>query len=250
MYFDESIRNNGSFIVGALVVSHEDLSIRVRKEWCDMGLDANTQEFKSSTLKAGNRTSQLQRDVLRGILQTSRLGLVVCPSFDRGRLGEHAIGLVLQLLDSGVLENGSHELYIDEGITLPETKKQAIRGRGVSVNTGQDSRMVAGIQVADHTAHTLGIMLLEEAGIIRKSVLAGDNSGYEPDLGIELGFELWAGLRYSFFGKDELASNSSEVLDPHRIVEGFGLYVAPSCDGDLADLARRRFGSIYLGCIH
>ena len=135
MYFDELIRNNGSFIVGALVVSHEDLSIRVAKEWRDMGLDGNI-EFKSSTLKAGNRTSQLQRDVLRGILQTSRLGLVVCPSFDRGRLGEHAIGLVLQLLDSGVLENGSHELYFDEGITLPNARKQAIRGRGVSVNTG------------------------------------------------------------------------------------------------------------------
>ena len=250
MYFDESIRSNGSFIVGALVVSDEDLSIRVANEWRDMGLDANTQEFKSSTLKFGSPTSQLQRVVLRGILQTSRLGLVVCPSFDRDRLGEHAVGLVLQLLDSGVLENGSHELYFDEGITLPAASKQAIKGRDVSLNTGQDSRLVAGIQVADHAAHTLGVMLLEEAGIISKSVRAGDNSGYEPDLEIELGFELWAGLRYSFLGQDKLAIDSSEVFDPHRIVDGFGLYVAPSCDDDLADLARRRFGSIYLGCIH
>ena len=93
--------------------------------------------------------------------------------------------------------------------------------------------MVAGIQVADHAAHTLGVMLLEEAGIVRKSVLPGDNSGYEPDLEIELGFEVRPGLRYSFLGKDKLASNSPEVFDPHRIVEGFGLYVAPSCDDDL-----------------
>lgn len=250
MYFDESIRDNGSFIVGALVVSQEDLSIRVTKEWRGMGLDANTKEFKSSTLKAGNPTSQLQRDVLRGILQASRLGLVVCPSFDRGCLGEHAIGLVSQLLDTGVLENGSHELHLDEGITLPNTSKQAIRGRGVSVNTGQDSRIVTGIQVADHAAYTLGVMLLEEAGIISKSILAGANSGYEPDLEIELGFELWADLRYTFFGEDKLPGDSSESFDPHRIVEGFGLCVAPSCDNDLADLARRRFGSIYLGCIH
>ena len=250
MYFDESIRNNGSFIVGALVVSKANLSTLVTTEWLKMGLDVNSQEYKSSTLKVGDRMSQQQREILRGILQTSRLGLVICPSFDRGQLGEHAIGLVLQLLDSGVLENGSHELYFDEGIALRNTSKQAIRGRGVSVNTGQDSRVVAGIQVADYAAHALGGMLLEEAGIISKRVLAGDNSGYEPDLEIELGFELWAGLRYSFFGEDKHASGLSEAFDPHRIVEGFGLYVATSCDDDLAELARRRFGNIYLGCIH
>jgi hypothetical protein len=39
------------------------------------------------------------------------------------------------------------------------------------------------------------VMLLERLGHLKKMVKGGANSGYDPDLDIGLGFELWASLR-------------------------------------------------------
>jgi hypothetical protein len=60
-----------------------------------------------------------------------------------------------------------------------------------------DSIKVKGIQLADLVAHTFATMLLEQLGLVDKKVKAGENSGYDPDLEIELGFELWASIRYN-----------------------------------------------------
>jgi hypothetical protein len=96
-------------------------------------------------------------------------------------------------------------------------------------------------------------MLLEEMGIISKTVLAGEYSGYVPDLKIELGFELWAGLRYAILSKNDEPPGLSPTDDlepPFFRVEGYGLFIAPSCNHVLTQHARKRFGVNYLGCIH
>lgn len=97
-------------------------------------------------------------------------------------------------------------------------------------------------------------MLLEEMGIVKKQVRAGENSGYHPDDLLELGFELWASLRYALLGKNEYIEGVSPPLDdpanPFFRVDGYGLYIAPSCSRELAEYARNRFGINYLGCIH
>jgi hypothetical protein len=97
----------------------------------------------------------------------------------------------------------------------------------------------------------MGVMLLESLGYLNKTVKAGRNSGYDPDLEIELGFELWTALRYAFFKapqpfpgpEDELAGL---VFD----VASYGLHVAPSASEALRSAAVARFGKCYLGCIH
>lgn len=96
-------------------------------------------------------------------------------------------------------------------------------------------------------------MLLEEMGLVRKTVLAGDGSGYDPNLEIELGFELWASLRYALLGRNqeiEGLSTPGDPANPYFRVEGYGLYIAPSCTQELTTHARNRFGVNYLGCIH
>ena len=70
-----------------------------------------------------------------------------------------------------------------------------------NINLEQDSRQVAGIQLADLAAHTCAIMLAESLGFVRKTVKAGDNSGYDPDLDINIGFELWSSVRYNFLSE-------------------------------------------------
>jgi hypothetical protein len=96
-------------------------------------------------------------------------------------------------------------------------------------------------------------MLLEEMGLVRKTVVAGEGSGYDPDLEIELGFELWASLRYALLGRNEEVqglSTPGDLANAYFRVEGYGLYIAPSCGHELATHVRKRFGVNYLGCIH
>lgn len=106
-----------------------------------------------------------------------------------------------------------------------------------------------GLQLTDMVPHTLGLMLLDQLGLIDKMVKAGPNSGYESDLEIELGFELWASLRYYFLGgrfPTEVNSNEDLVVT----VEDYALHIADSRPDILKSAARDRFGSQYLGCIH
>ena len=182
MYFDESIREGGGFIVGALVVSKRDLSTEVRREWKQMGLAPEKSEYKSSDLKQENESGQAQRRVSSNLLHRSKLGFLICPNSDRKNLGRHAHSLIRQLLDRGFLGQVHHSLFIDQGIRMPNDLKEELSTHGITAHTNQDSTEIGGIQVADHAAHALGGMLLEEMGLITKSVKAGQSSGYDPDL--------------------------------------------------------------------
>lgn len=254
LYFDESIRNSGDFIVGALVMSNEDLSITVRDQWRAMGHDPNTFEYKSSTPKLNNLESQQQRAFLGGLLLSAKLGLVVCPCNERRSLGAHCARLLTQLQATGLLAAGNHEVFVDQNISIPKLEQQSLGVSGIALHVNQDSRLVAGLQLADHAAHALGGMLLEEMGVVRKTVLAGEGSGYAPDLEIDLGFELWAGLRYALIGKNEyipgLSPPPDDPANPYFVVEGYGLLISSGCSDKLSEHARRRFGTNYLGCIH
>ncbi len=100
LYFDESIRDNGKFIIGALVVSDDDLSAEIRTQWKSMGLNPNSDEYKSSALKINNEVSVEQRIFVRDLLHNSKLALIVLPNDDRKQLGNYCAELVLQLLDT------------------------------------------------------------------------------------------------------------------------------------------------------
>lgn len=121
------------------------------------------------------------------------------------------------------------------------------------VHQSQDSKLIGGIQLADLAAHLLGGMLLEELGLITKLVSVGENSGYAPDLETELGFALWASLRYQFFKAPQPnlgADPDDRVGDLTFDVENYGLYISEDCPEKLKQAALQRFGTCYLGCIH
>jgi hypothetical protein len=111
----------------------------------------------------------------------------------------------------------------------------------------QDSRKVAGIQMADLCAHSLSIMLLEQLGLINKNVRA---RGYDPNIEINIGFELWASLRYHFFTQDKINFDVSQIEGFALDTESYALCIAPSCSAILTKAAKERFGTMYIGCIH
>jgi len=224
LYFDESIRENGKFIIGALVVASRNLSPVVRQEWEEMGLDPDNEEYKSSAPKDGNEISSKQRGVIRKLLFYSKLGLVVLPSEDRTKLGNYCADLVCQLFDTGFLKEEDHELYIDENIYMSQENQNRLNDLKIQCFLNSNSSIEAGIQISDHAAHALGGMLLEELGIVKKQVRAGEKSGYPPDELLNLGFELWASLRYALICKQEyiegLSPPPEDPANPFYRVEG------------------------------
>lgn len=246
-YFDESIRENGKFIIGALVISESDLSPIVRNKWLDMGLNPDIDEYKSSIPKRDNPQSIEQRVFIGDLLSGSRLALVILPVEYRKELGNYCASLLFQLLDSGLIPKTEHKVYIDENIKMRLDNQKKLAKRNIQLYLNSNSALVAGIQLSDHAAHVLGGMLLEEMGLVNKRIRAGEDSGYHPDEMLNLGFELWASLRHTLIGKQ------IDIEDPassYYLVEGYGLYIAPTCSDFLYISAKRRFSTNYLGCIH
>lgn len=247
-YFDESIREAGGFIIGALVGSSEDLNEVVRSEWRKLGLDPQLFEYKSSHTKKKSNSQHLLRDHISAILANyGTIGVVVSPLNERRNLGSACAKLLAQLASRHHFDtNGSSILYVDQGIEFSNHEEDSVRKIGVTAIPNCDSRSVSGLQVADHAAHILGSMLLETLGVLTKKV----PSPYREEFGIEaidLGWELWSKIRYNFFSVANCDPTNSDEI-PFAIVEGHGLLVSPTCGPELCNAANKCFGSSYLGC--
>ncbi len=255
-YFDESIQERGGFVIGAFVYTRTDRTPIVFAELAEAGLKPGIDEFKSGAQMAVNPKHMKVREALRALLYGAQVGAVIVPIADRKQLGNEALVGLEKILNANSLTGVPHKVFIDEGIVVDTSSRTTfVKGAGnlCEVHTDQDSRIVGGIQLADLAAHSMGVMLLEHQGLLKKLVKAGEKSGYDPDLEMEIGFELWASLRYSFFkapqpnpGPNPDDPVGSLVFD----VENYGLHVAARCDDALRRAAIKRFGDCYLGCIH
>ena len=256
LFFDDSKHDNQGFSLGAFVYVDRDPRPAVNRALQDCGLCPGIDEFKSSSYMNRNPTQARLRQKLRNILtQGCRLGVVVVPC--SSELEYEAMLLLQKMLSHPDLDRTQHEVYFDEGLF-----KTAVHGWATAsdfglpercnLNLEQDSKQIAGIQLADLAAHTCAVMLRESLGFVRKTVKAGDNSGYDPDLDINIGFELWASIRYNFLSEeppqpDEWVEGN---LQPTASVLPYGLHVSFTCSEELRRSATDRFGTMYLGCIH
>lgn len=257
-YFDESIHERANFIIGAFVYSDRSLESRVENALTGLGLRPGVDEFKSGARMDSEPHQKRLRAVMRNLLMKTRLGLLVMPVEERTNLGIEAVRALEKIILANKLD-GDHTVYLDQGIKVPEKLDGVISSKVIEhckFQPSQLSHQIGGIQLADLAAHTFSIMLLETLGELNKMVKAGPNSGYDPDLDIELGFEMWATVRYQFFTLDNIDMNKLESGDAD-IVEAFtldigsyALYVANSCSEVLRSAANNRFGTNYIGCIH
>ncbi|WP_205470675.1 hypothetical protein [Breoghania sp. L-A4] len=192
------------------------------------------------------------RDDLKQFIR-SRCKVSVCVVEGDENIGPASLRLLQKALTHKRFKEHRHKVYFDEGLfsSRQAAEKIASESEGLekcSFHFEQDSKSVAGIQVADLAAHTCGIMLLDALGHVDKKVRI-KNSGYLEEDEIELGFELWASLRYEF-----LSENKTDFKDEFDIalvaVEPYGLFIHDSVGDAVTEAARERFGEMYLGCIH
>lgn len=238
--------------MGAFVAALGDESPLVKRIVRRTGVAATLGEFKSGARMAGNVALQQTRSLLGSLLaKRCRILITAVPYDQRETLGAVGLALLRQALNSGVVPDGDHVAYFDEGIVVPGTVDDPVLST-VLIHREQDSKMVGGLQLADLAAHTLSMILLQNLGEAKKILEgAGPEWGYDDDAEIDLAFALWAPLRNNFLSGglppiDQIRTNEDMMVT----VEGFGLLVPQVCADLLATALRSSFGSSYLGCMH
>ncbi len=257
IYYDDSKHTDSGFYLGAFVYSDIDLDDKISEYISICGLDPNKDEFKSRLRKDKNPEQVELRKYLKRLISKIRIFVVISAP------NENDFKLSTKNALVNLIENNTNDLkselniFLDQGIFKNGNDKEykllidKISSDRVVVNIEQDSIRVKGIQLADLIAHSCSIMLKESLGLINKTIKAGINSGYDPDTDIEIGFEMWAGIRYNFFSSppphpDEWDSQ----LDCVAKVGKKGLFISDNCKNEIKLKGQERFGDMYLGCIH
>ncbi|WP_225037426.1 DUF3800 domain-containing protein [Winogradskyella sp. SM1960] len=254
IYIDDSVHERGNFVISGIVVTEENIEDRISESLKNNGFDPEDSEFKSGlNYRKYPEMLNVRNDLKNIISSVCKIGLVVLPIQERPNIGKETFKGLKQIINSN--EFGQNiEIYVDENYFRNENvgKEYAkeIGLKNCKLNLELDSKKFKGIQLADLVAHSCSTMLLEQLNIIDKKVKAGSNSGYEPDLEIELGFELWAGIRYNLLGEIDMERFETGDRYPMKMTEPYGLYISEFCDNKLKENTRERFGEIYMGCIH
>jgi hypothetical protein len=254
-FLDDSKHPADGFVLAVFAAFSVDPAREVARGLELRGLRPYIDEFKSSHRMDSHQSFQNLRDDLRDILRTCKLG--ICVSVDEKRLPSQASELLEKMLGHPNFRDAHHEIITDQGIFSKKEARaemKAIAGsERCKFHFEADSKTELGIQLADLAAHTCGIMMKDTLGLVSKTLPAGENSGYDPDSLIELGFTMWASLRYCFLGVSapDLDWETDEVQTLCTIyTHDYGLVIDPNLSKDLRQAAYARFGSMYLGCIH
>ncbi|RJE70929.1 DUF3800 domain-containing protein [Reichenbachiella sp. MSK19-1] len=255
LFIDDSIHDEyrGNFILSAFVFINSNPENWISSSLIRHGYNPLLDEFKSGVNFRKHPNMTYVRNDLKSIIQSNcKIGLAVLPRNRREDIGIESLKAFKQFLNFNHFKEGI-EVFIDSSYFKdPKSAQNIVEELGIQNHTyhfEQDSIHVKGIQLADLVAHTASTMLLETMGHINKQVKAGENSGYDPDMDIELGFELWATIRYSLISKPKEKINHP-IDESTYDVFPYGLYVSEYCDLDLVTQIKNRFGGVYLGCIH
>jgi hypothetical protein len=253
-YIDDSVHDEAGFIIGACVYTSTDLKLKIADIIKTCGFDPNVFEYKSSAIFYKEPIKAKVREELLGLLVDScRLGIVVLPRTKRDEFGFECIKAAKQFIDNNEI-NMPLDIYLDQGMFTSKDKAEQLIEKlnfnDCKFHLEQNSLQIKGIQLADLAAHIVSIQLKYALGLVTKLVKAGKNSGYDSDIDVELGFEMWASIRYTFFNKGSTIYTGDPITDATVKVEPHGLFISDFCDSLLTETARTIFGNVYLGCIH
>lgn len=254
LYLDDSKHHPAGFSLAAFVICETDPTDHVDSIFRGLGFDPGGFEYKSSAKMAGDDRLRELRSALKHYVGTN-CKIAVCVVDGDKRLGPSALKLLYSVLSHPSLEGQDHEIFFDEGLFQSAKSATDLASREdkfahCTMHFEQDSSKLLGIQLADLVAHTCSTMLLETLEHVTKKVVLdvpGDSlyDGQE----VELGFEMWAGIRYAFlsmakqYPKDDLDLTTVKVFP-------WGLFIDESASERIAAAAMQRFGENYLGCIH
>lgn len=254
LYLDDSKHHRFGFSLAAFVICDADPTEEVNSIFRDFGYDPGCFEFKSSSKMKGDSNLQGLRSALKFFI-AKKCRIAVCVVNGDKKLGPAGLNLLQCALTHPQLTGIQHEVFFDGGLFPSVRAAEALVDDGKGLNScrfhfEQDSRNVLGIQLADIVAHTCGTMLLDSLGHISKMIVVDTpNDSVYHGMVVELGFEMWAGIRYAFLSRNK--PNPKDDFELANVdVFPWGLFIDDSVDEQVASAAKGRFGEMYLGCIH
>jgi len=253
-YLDDSKHQRFGFSLAAFVICDSDPTDHIGSVFRKLGYDPEEFEYKSSSKMAGDRRLQALRNALKSFIGR-QCKIAVCVVDGDKKLGPAALRLLSSALSHPSLAGQSHKVFFDEGLFRSKNAGAGLADRDTAFGCcefhfEQDSQMHLGIQLADIVAHTCSTMLLETLGHVTKKVIldALGDSIYDG-LEVELGFEMWAGIRYAFLAENK--QNPKDDFDLAYVdVYPWGLFIDDSVSKQISNAAMERFGENYLGCMH
>jgi len=257
IYYDDSKHPDSRFYLGAFIYSDKDLNDIISEYISICGLDPNKDEFKSRSRKDKHPEQVELRKYLKRLIGEIKIFVVIsAPNENDFKISTKQA--LINLIENNISDLKTElNIFLDQGIFKNENDTEyksltdKIGSNNVRINIEQDSIKIKGIQLADLVAHSCSIMLKESLGLINKTIKAGENSGYDPETDIEIGFEMWAGIRYNFFSTPPPHPDEWESqLDCVAKVDKKGLYISDNCTDEIKIKGMERFGEMYLGCIH
>ena len=201
----------------------------------------------------GDERLQKLRSALKAYIGRS-CKIAVCSVDGDKNIGPAALKLLSKALDHPQLAKRQHQVFFDEGLFRSAKAAAALADdigfASCEFHFEQDSRTILGIQLADVAAHTCSTMLLETLGHATKKIVINEpGDTVYHDMEIELGFEMWAGIRYAFLCQNK-AGSGADFDFANVDVYPWGLFIDASVSEQIATAAMERFGENYLGCIH
>lgn len=245
IYIDETIHEQCGFLILAYVLCPSD----PQNDLARVLTSSTAEEFHALEKMHGNACAQKLRGEMRNYVNWNcRWGVFVLPSSVRWNLADELPSFISKLVGS-CSSTDAVSVYMDEGI-VKENQLQSLRkAAGIERLELCKSHEVNGIQLADLVAALCGVRLREEISQKPKLLQYGDESGFDSPIQAELGYELWASLRYSMHREStSLGEDMPEMTE--FLTTGYGLFISYKCSQQLLDAAEKIFGRVYLGCIH
>ncbi|WP_316827838.1 DUF3800 domain-containing protein [Pedobacter miscanthi] len=254
IYVDDSVHDQGGFIICTCVYSEENLDDEIKSIIADHDLDPQVFECKSRTNYSKEPEKAKVRSALKALLQEKcKIGIAIIPRDRREFVGMEVLTAMKQFIEHNNI-NEDLDVYLDEGMFMTsgdfDKAMNDIKLASVKVHQEQDSKVSRGIQLADLASHMIATQLKGAMGLVTKTVKAGDNSGYDPDLDLELTLEMFAALRNNLFSKTQDAISVESLENAILDVYPYGLYISENCGEELSDYSMKTFGKVYLGCMH
>lgn len=255
-YIDDSVHDQAGFILCACVYAPREIEQIIVDLMKSRGLDPDEFEYKSSANYSKQpELAEFRSELKELVQQRCKYGIVVLSRDERENVGQECLLAIDQFVRANPKIDPSVSIFMDQGMfsstNAANRMFNALGLKDAKFHAEQDSKQIRGIQLADLVAHMASIQLKSDMGLINKMVKAGENSGYDPDVEMELSFEMFATLRYSIFNEgNNKPQTGDQFVDAIMTVGKAGLFLSESCSNGLADSANGTFGTVYLGCIH
>ena len=244
IYIDESIHDKYGFMLLAFVTCKSDPEGYIS----DLLRSNDVEEYHSCANMKNDKSMQVVRSKLRSYVNRNcSWGVLIAPSNYRYGIADEIKSVLANLVKS--VSTKDTDIFIDEGIINSNEASKILQELEIRNIAICNSRKIMGIQLADLVAALCGVRLREKISGTPKILVYGEESGFNPPIEADLGYELWASLRYSMRRAKKAKGENMPGLASFE-TKGYGFFLSNGCPQDLAEAASSLFGEVYLGCIH